>query len=137
MASEPGSRPVKRRRRHVRYWRVVNPLSRPLSGIAPWWVLVETIGLRSGRPKRTPIAKGPILDGALWLIAVHGRGSFWVKNLEEQPAVRVKVGGRWRNGTASVHPYDEELARRFNRYARSGPRMVGIEPALVRIDLQP
>lgn len=136
MASEPGSRPDKSRRRHVRFWRVANPLARPLSGFAPWWVLVETTGLRSGRPKRTPIATGPILDGALWLIAVHGRRSFWVKNLEEQPSVRVRMRGRWRSGTASVHPYDEEFARRFNRYARSGPRMVGIEPAFVRIVLQ-
>ena len=134
MPSEPGSAQGKRRRL-VRFWRVVNPLARPLSGIAPWWVLLETTGRQSGQPRRTPLATGPVKDGALWLIAVHGRHALWVKNLETTPAVRVKVGGRWREGTASVHPYDPGFAATFNAYARSGPRMVGIDPVFVRVDL--
>ena len=131
MASEPS----KRRARHVRYWRVVNPLAKPFAGFAPWWVLVETTGRTSGRPRRTPLAKGPIENGALWLMAVHGRHSGWVKNAEARPAVRVKIRGRWHNGTASVHPFDEATAARFNAYARSGPRTLGIDPLLIRIDL--
>ena len=135
MPSEPGPAQGKRRPRLVRFWRVVNPLARPLSGIAPWWVLLETTGRQSGRRRRTPLATGPVEDGALWLIAVHGRHASWVKNLEAAPAVRVRIARRWREGTASVHPYYAAFAVRFNRYARSGPRMVGIDPVLVRVDL--
>ena len=124
-----------RRARHVRYWRVVNPLARPFARFAPWWVIIETTGHRTGRPRRTPLARGPIEDGAMWLIAVHGRHSVWVRNIEGSPDVRVKVTGRWRSGIASVHPYDPAFAARFNAYARSGPRLVGIDPVFVRVDL--
>ena len=32
-------------------------------------------------------------------------------------------------------PLDEQVLRRFNTYARTGPRTMGIEPKLVRVDL--
>ena len=77
MASEPGSGMDRRRKRArlVRFWRAVNPLARPLAGIAPWWVLLETTGRRSGKRRHTPLARGPMDGGAMWLIAVHGRHS--------------------------------------------------------------
>jgi hypothetical protein len=73
--------------------------------------------------------------GVMWLIAVHGRHSAWVRNVEETPAIRLRFAGRWHEGTAAIHPYDVALVSRFNRYARSGPRTVGIDPSLVRVDL--
>jgi deazaflavin-dependent oxidoreductase (nitroreductase family) len=118
-------------------WRVANPVNRALAGIAPWWVVLETTGRRSGRPRPTPLARGPVEDGAMWLISVHGRHADWVRNMEANPAVRLRIRGRWRDGVASIHPYDPAVARRFNRYARSGPPVVGIEPVLVRIALEP
>jgi hypothetical protein len=51
--------------------------------------------------------------------------------------VRLRVKRRWRTGTASVVRYDPEIIGRFNRYARSGPVIVGIDPTLIRIDLSP
>ena len=125
-----------RRQRHMRVWRIVNPLARPLAGIAPWWVLLETTGRRSGRAIRTPLARGPVDGDTTWLIAVHGRKTTWVKNLEVAPEVRIKLRGRWRAARASVmSSYDPEVVSRFNAYARTGPRTLGIDPALVRIDL--
>jgi deazaflavin-dependent oxidoreductase (nitroreductase family) len=137
MTSEPGSghKRDRKRARLVRFWRVVNPLARPLAGIAPWWVLLETTGRRSGQPRRTPLARGPMDEKTMWLIAVHGRRSAWVRNVAEHPAVRVRLAGRWHEGTASIHAYDDALVSRFNRYARSGPKTVGIDPSLVRVDL--
>lgn len=69
--------------------------------------------------------------------AVHGRHSTWVKNVEARSGVRIRIRirGRWRVGTAAVVPWDESVARGFNRYARLGPRTLGIDPALVRVDL--
>jgi deazaflavin-dependent oxidoreductase (nitroreductase family) len=118
-------------------WRIANPPSRLLAGIAPWWVLIETVGRRTGRRRRTPLARGPIDGDTTWLISVHGRHASWVKNLEYSPTVRLRVKRRWRTGTASIVRYEREIIRRFNRYARSGPTTVGIDPALIRIDLLP
>jgi deazaflavin-dependent oxidoreductase (nitroreductase family) len=113
----------------------VNPPSRPLAGIAPWWVLLETRGRRSGRARRTPLARGPVEGDVVWLAAVHGRHADWVRNVEADPHVRIKLSGRWRSGRATVHDFDDSIARRFGAYARSGPRTLGIDPALVRVDL--
>jgi deazaflavin-dependent oxidoreductase (nitroreductase family) len=115
------------------FWRVVNPLARPLAGFAPWWVLVETTGNRTGRLRRTPLAAGPVVGGAMLIIAVHGRHSGWVRNLEATPAVRVRHRGRWRAATASIGGLSPDEVRLFNRYARMGPRFAGIDPLLVRL----
>jgi deazaflavin-dependent oxidoreductase (nitroreductase family) len=118
-------------------WQIINPLNRLLAEIAPWWVVIETVGRRTGKQRRTPLARGPFDGHTTWLISVHGRHAAWVKNLEDSPTVRLRVMRRWRTGTASVVRYDLEIIRRFNRYARSGPVTVGIDPALIRIDLAP
>ena len=122
-----------RRRLLVGWWRLVNPPTRLLAGLAPWWVLLETTGCRSGRRRLTPLASGPIEDGAMWLIAVHGRHSGWVRNLEAAPQVRFKHRGRWHTGTATMHPIDAVPLERFNAYARSGPQLLGMDPLLVRL----
>jgi deazaflavin-dependent oxidoreductase (nitroreductase family) len=118
-------------------WRIINPPSRPLAGIAPSWVLIETVGRRTGKHRRTSLARGPFDGDTTWLISVHGRHASWVKNVEDSPMVRSRVKRRWRTGTASVVRYDPEIIGRFNRCARSGPVTVGIDPTLIRIDLLP
>jgi deazaflavin-dependent oxidoreductase (nitroreductase family) len=122
-----------RRRLLLTWWRLVNPPTRFLAGLAPWWVLLETTGNRTGRRRVTPLASGPSDHQGMWLIAVHGRHSGWVRNLEATPQVRLKHRGRWRSGTASIHPLNPETLERFNAYARSGPRFVGQDPVLVRV----
>jgi deazaflavin-dependent oxidoreductase (nitroreductase family) len=114
------------------FWRVANPLARPLAGYVRWWVIVETVGRRTGAVRRTPLASGPVEDGAMLLIAVHGRHSGWVCNLEATPAVRIKHRGRWRTAQATIETLEPDVLPRFNLYARSGPRFVGIDPVLVR-----
>lgn len=59
-----------------------------------------------------------------------------MRNIEAFPDVRIKLSGRWHPARATVHDYDEAIGRRFNLYARSGPSMLGIEPVLVRVELQ-
>ena len=125
-----------RRRLAVGLWRVLNPVNKLAAGWAPWWVLVETTGRRTGRRRTTPLAAGPGDSGHMWLLAVHGRHSGWVCNLTAQPAVRIRHRGRWRQATASLRPIDPEVVRTFNRYARTGPKVFGIDPCLVRIDFE-
>jgi deazaflavin-dependent oxidoreductase (nitroreductase family) len=117
------------------FWRLMNPLARRLAGTAPFWVVLETTGRRSGKRRQTPLARGPLEGDTTWLIAVHGRHSTWVKNIEAEPAVRLKLKGDWRSGRASVEPFDREQAKRFSRYAQMGPRTLGIDPVFVRVDL--
>ena len=114
------------------FWRVMNPLARPLAGLVPWWVLLETVGRRSGVVRRTPLAAGPRDGREMLVIAVHGRHSGWVRNIEADPQVRLRHRRQWRTAEASVEPLQPEVLQRFNRYARSGPRLVGVDPLLVR-----
>jgi deazaflavin-dependent oxidoreductase (nitroreductase family) len=118
------------------FWRVVNPIAVRLAGIAPWWVVLETTGRKSGRPRRAPLARGPVEDGVAWLIAVHGAHSGFAHNIQASPEVRLKLRGRWHSGHASLEPMDPAVVRRFSAYGRMGPRTVGMDPALVRIELR-
>jgi deazaflavin-dependent oxidoreductase (nitroreductase family) len=116
-------------------WRVFNPIAlRFGAGRVSWWVILETTGRRSGRPIHTPLARGPMNPATLWLVSVHGTQANFVKNLLKQPAVRVKHRGRWLSGRATVEPVDPRRLREFNFYARSGPRTLGIDPVLVKVE---
>jgi deazaflavin-dependent oxidoreductase (nitroreductase family) len=117
-------------------WRLMNPLAlRFAAGIAPWWVILETTGRKSGQPRRVPLARGPASASTIWLIAVHGEHASFVKNLSADPHVRVKLRGRWLSGLASTQPIDAERLREFNLYARMGPRTLGRDPLLVKISV--
>jgi hypothetical protein len=70
----------------------------------------------------------------MWLIAVHGEHSDYVRNLTAQPQVRIRHLGRWQRATATVHPMDPERLRSFGLYARMGPATLGIEPRMVRLE---
>lgn len=114
------------------FWRVVNPVTRPLAGFAPWWVLVETRGRRTGKRRLTPLAAGPRDAGGMLVIAVHGRSSGWVLNAEATPDIRIRHKGRWREARAEILPWDQDLVRGFNLYARSGPVVTARDPLLLR-----
>ena len=116
----------------VLFWRLINPVLRPLAGFARWWVLVETTGRRTGRRRRTPLAAGPRDSTGMLVIAVHGRRSGWVLNAEANPQARVRHNGRWRSAQAAVLPWNPDVARTFNVYARSGPTFTSQDPLLVR-----
>jgi deazaflavin-dependent oxidoreductase (nitroreductase family) len=80
-------------------------------GLAPRaFALLETVGRRSGKPRHTPVGNG-LLGNTFWLISEHGRGAGYVRNLEANPRVRVKIGRRWWAGTAHVLPDDDAFAR--------------------------
>lgn len=106
-----------------------------MAGYLPWWIVIETTGRKSLQPRRTPLALGPKTPGELWLIAVHGRHALWVRNIEEEPVVRVQHRGKWRRGTASIETADELTLSLFNAYARSALRISGYEPVLVKVGL--
>lgn len=118
------------------FWKLVNPIARALAGIAPWWVVIETTGRKSGDPRQVPLARGPVDGDTTWVIAVHGRHAGFVNNIEADPNIRLRLRGRWRTGTAFVLPMDPAVTKRFNAYARMGPVTLGMDPLLVRIELR-
>jgi deazaflavin-dependent oxidoreductase (nitroreductase family) len=120
--------------------RLVNPVVRRLleRGLAPrTHALLETTGRKSGLPRRVPLGNG-LRGDQFWIVTEHGRAADYVKNIEQDPRVRVKVGRRWREGTAHLLPEDDTAARlRFLRRPVNDAllRMVGTEHITVRIDL--
>ena len=131
--------PVKRRVSTFLSVRIFNPLVKaaaeaglPLFGTA----ILETTGRRSGRPRRTPV--GATVEGdVVWIVAEHGRRAAYVRNLEADPRVRIRVGRQWRSGVASPVPDDDPRARlRSMRGVNAmAVRAMGSELLSVRIDL--
>jgi deazaflavin-dependent oxidoreductase (nitroreductase family) len=107
-------------------------------GIAPKTVaLLETIGRRSGEPRRTPVGNG-LRDGTFWIVTEHGHLAAYVMNIKANPRVRVKVGRRWREGTAHILVDDDpyERMRTLGRPANDMlVRLVGTEHLVIRVDL--
>jgi deazaflavin-dependent oxidoreductase (nitroreductase family) len=131
MATEP----TRKTRNALRFWKVANPAARPLAGFMPWWLLLETTGRKSGLKRLTPFANGPIEDGVLHLISVHGARADFARNIAADPRVRVRRRGRWLTGTAEVVDLDPAIVERFGRYARTGLRTFGEDAGLIRIRL--
>ena len=120
--------------------RVVNRVVRPLSergALDRFWPVLETRGRTSGLPRRTPVGNG-LRGDAFWIVTEHGRRAAYVKNIEANPRVRVKVGRHWREGTAHVLPDDDpyERMRKLGRTANDTMvRLVGTEHLVIRVDL--
>ena len=115
---------------------ILNPITKPLAGVLPGLVLLETKGRRSGRPRRTPMG-GHLEGDTLWIVAEHGRRANYVRNLEADPKVRVRVRRQWRTGTAYALADDDPRKR-----LRLSPndlmiRLVATDLMTVRVDLDP
>jgi len=116
---------------------VWNPITRLIAGRLPGApALLETIGRKSGRPRRTPVGDG-LRGDTFWVIAEHGRHADWVRNIVANPRVRVKRNGRWRSGTGHLMPDDDPIARQrgFNPFNARIVRLVGTALLTIRIDL--
>jgi deazaflavin-dependent oxidoreductase (nitroreductase family) len=127
---------------------VSNPAMRTAlrAGIAPrTFAMLETVGNKTGKRRLTPVGNG--LDGdTFWLVSELGLRAGYVRNLQAEPRVRVKIGRRWREGTATVVTDDDGWARREEIDQRNGllGRLDGkvfkasaTTPVTIRIDLDP
>ena len=84
-------------------------------GIArPGYALLETLGRKTGKPRRTPVGDGCV-GNQFWIVAEHGVKAGYVRNIQTNPRVRLKlregVRARWYNGTAHVL-YDDDARER-------------------------
>jgi deazaflavin-dependent oxidoreductase (nitroreductase family) len=122
--------------------KLLNPIVKAAANAGiplPSLVILETMGRKSGQPRRTPVGKAFEGD-TLWIVAEHGKRAGYVRNLTANPRVRVKVGRRWRTGTARPMPEDDwrERQRRIpNKLNSAVVRIAGSDPMTVRVDLDP
>jgi deazaflavin-dependent oxidoreductase (nitroreductase family) len=112
-------------------------------GVAPRvYALLETKGRQTGKPRRTPVGNGLVAGSdTFWLISEHGARAGYVRNIQADPRVRVKIGRRWRAGTAHILREDNALERlrQTGRFNARAVRFWGNPDELltVRIDLDP
>ncbi|MEV4597851.1 nitroreductase/quinone reductase family protein [Amycolatopsis sp. NPDC049253] len=113
--------------------RVGNPVLSRLPG----QVLLETTGRRSGVSRRTPVG-GRRTGDEFRLVSEFGTRSQYVRNLQADPRVRVRLRGRWHHGTAHVLPGDDAVARlkSLPRLNSVGVRTLGDNLLTVRVDLE-
>ena len=78
----------------------------------PGWVLLETTGRRTGRARRVPVG-GRIAGDSVWIVAADPAQAGYVRNLQADPRVRVRIRGRWRPGVAEPLPDDDARRRMF------------------------
>jgi deazaflavin-dependent oxidoreductase (nitroreductase family) len=138
-------RPSKRRIEILLGRYTLNPLIRGMFRIGfapPGMAIIETLGRKTGELRRTPVICSPTGD-TLWLIAQHGAHAGWVRNLQAQPSVRVRLGRRWLAGSAQLVP-DDDVKARIDTFADTPVgramtaavfRALESQPVSVRIDL--
>ena len=141
---------MKRRLVHALQKYVLNPQIKgmfALGLVPPGYAMLETTGRKSGKPRRTPVGDGRV-GREFWIVAEHGMAAGYVRNIAENPRVRVRLRHwlwfRWYPGTAHQLPEDDPRARQW-WLARQRPmslinslivRGMGTSLLTVRIDLE-
>lgn len=121
--------------------RLVNPLVRAAidRGLFPTThALLETTGRKSGLPRRTPLGNG-LRGNTFWIVTEHGYAADYVKNIQKDPHVRLKLGCRWLSGVAEILP-DDDVDARLRWLGRpvndAALRLVGTQHVTIRVDLE-
>jgi deazaflavin-dependent oxidoreductase (nitroreductase family) len=114
--------------------------------VPPGHALLETTGRKTGKPRRTPVGNG-LVGKQFWIVAEHGQTAGYVRNIADNPRVRLKLRdglrARWYTGTA--HLLSEDDPRERQRWlAIQAPssasnaaavRFFGTQLLTVRVDL--
>ena len=122
-----------------RKYRAVTALQRrfnPIMRRLPLQTVLETTGRTSGLPRSTPVG-GKRVGGSFWLVSEFGERSQYIRNIQADPRVRVRIHGRWHPGTAHLVPEDDALARlrTLPRLNSAAVRAFGTSLLSVRVDL--
>jgi deazaflavin-dependent oxidoreductase (nitroreductase family) len=116
-------------------------------GVAPpGRALLETIGRKTGKPRRVPVGIG-LVGNQFWIVAEHGKNAGYVRNIMENPHVRLKLRdgmrARWHIGTAHLLPEDDARERQHwlatqvpgSASNAAAVRFFGTHLLTIRIDL--
>ncbi len=140
---------MKRQIVHLLQKYVLNPPIKMLFAVGvvpPGYALLETIGRKTGKARRTPVGNARV-GQQFWIVAEHGMKAGYVRNIKENPRVRLKLRegfrARWDTGTAHLL-WDDDPRERQRWLAGQLPssvanaaavRLFGTELLTVRIDL--
>ncbi len=114
--------------------------------VPPGYVLLETVGRKTGKPRRTPVGNG-LVGRQFWIVAEHGEKAGYVRNIVGNSRVRLKLRdglwARWHGGTAHLLADDDPrerqrwLANQLPASARNAAavRFFSTQLLTVRIDL--
>jgi deazaflavin-dependent oxidoreductase (nitroreductase family) len=110
---------------------IVNPIGRHLP-----ITMIETTGRKTGQPRRTAVG-GRVIGKSFWMVSEHGEHSHYVRNIKANPKVRLRIGGRWRTGTAHLLRNDDPIARlsHLPGLNSAAVRVMGTDLLTIRIDL--
>jgi|SRR5215471_2612703 len=112
----------------------------------PGYALLETYGRKTGKSRRTPVGDGHI-GSQFWIVAEHGMKAGYVRNIERDPRVRLKLREglrfRWHTGIAHLLTDDDpgERQRWLANHLPSSAgnaravRLFGTQLLTVRVDL--
>ena len=140
---------MKHRIVHIVQKYLLNPPIKFLFAIGlapPGYALLETTGRKTGKLRRTPVGNG-LVGRHFWLVAEHGTKAGYVRNIADNPRVRLKLreglGARWRSGTAELLYLDDPrerqrwLAKQVPKSGRNAAavRFFGTDLLTIRIDL--
>ena len=116
-------------------------------GLAPpGYAFLETIGRKTGKPRRTPVGNG-LVGKQFWIVAEHGQKAGYIRNISDNPHVRVKLRdglkARWYTGTARLLADDDprerqrwlEKQRPSSASNAAAVRFFGTQLLTVQIDL--
>ncbi|MFC9662015.1 nitroreductase/quinone reductase family protein [Nocardia sp. NPDC127606] len=110
-------------------------IGNPILGRLPVQTLLETTGRKSGQPRITPIG-GRRSGNSFWLVSEFGEKSQYIRNIQVDNRVRLRIRGRWYSGTAHLMPGDDAKARlrELPRANSAVVRAFGTDLLTVRID---
>ena len=112
----------------------------------PGYTLLETTGRKTGKPRRTPVGDGHI-GNQFWIVAEHGMRAGYVRNIEHDPHVRLKLRKglrtQWHTGIAYLLPDDDPRGRQrwlvdqlpSSTVNARAVRLFGTQLLSIRIDL--
>jgi deazaflavin-dependent oxidoreductase (nitroreductase family) len=134
---------------HVLQKYVLNPPIKflfALGIVPPGYAPLETIGRKTGKARSTPVGDA-IVGRQFWIVAEHGMKAGYVRNIKQNPRVRLKLRerfrARWDTGTAHLLWDDDPRERQrwladqlpSSRVNAAAVRLFGTELLTVRIDL--
>jgi deazaflavin-dependent oxidoreductase (nitroreductase family) len=87
-------------------------------------LLLTTTGRKSGKPRVVPL-QYEVIDGKIYLGSSRGVNADWVRNIQANPKVEVRVKARRFSGTAEVITDVKRNADFLEVRLQRHPRMVG------------
>jgi deazaflavin-dependent oxidoreductase (nitroreductase family) len=130
------------------FWRLirVGPRIAYALGLGPlvgrFVLLLTTIGRKSGRPRVTPLVYEE-RDGTYIVASARGPSADWLRNIQANPNVHVRVGSRRFDASAEVITDPVRIADYLQRQLERNPRMFaailrseGLSSTPTRADLE-